>query len=330
MSALLFGIDVGTTSTKTCLYDSTGRERLLKLTDPTPLRWYGPDHCDQDPDDFYRAAVSTISECLDRSGLDPRQVACIGVAGQMAGVMGITSDWQPSTPYDSWLDFRCSPDVEELDAAIGDALVDITGCPPMVNHAPKMRWWAREHPGAFASTAKFLMPGSYVAGKLAGLRADDAFIDHTYLHFSGLADARSARWSPDLLDAVGIPSEKMPRVVTPSTVVGRLTPDAAMACGLPAGVPIAAGLGDTAAGALGAGIVRPGQFLDSAGSAAVFAASTDEYGPDRNHRTLIVMHGAVDGQWISLAYLSGGSLLGWFESAFCRGDWRPGDRCRRP
>jgi xylulokinase len=312
MTELLLGIDVGTTSTKTCLYDETGRE-VSHSARPTPLRWHGPDQCDQNPDDFYRATLATIRDCVCASGTNSKDVAAIGIAGQMAGVLGIGGDWRPSTPYDSWLDLRCTPDVEHLDEAIGSSLAEITGCPPMVDHAPKMRWWRREQPAAFSQTQKFIMPGSYVAGKLAGLPSSEAFIDHTYLHFTGVADARSATWSADLMDAVGIPEEKMPRIVSPSTVIGLLTREAGAECGLPAGVPIAAGLGDTAAGALGAGIVRPGQLLDSAGSAAVMAGASEDFCPDPVHKTLIVMRSPVDGQWISLAYLSGGSLLGWFQ-----------------
>ena len=314
MTDLLVGVDVGTTSTKTCLYDTSGRE-VSQAVCQTPLRWYGPDHCDQDPDAFFQAAISTIRDCIMAPGVDPKDVAAIAVAGQMAGILGIGPGWRPSTPYDSWLDLRCTPDVKHLAGVLGKSLVDITGCPPMVNHAPKMRWWRREGSEAFNRTVKFVMPGSYVAGKLAGLESSEAFIDHTYLHFTGVADARSGVWSTDLLDAVGVPAEKMPTIVRPSTTIGSLSADSAAACGLTTGVPVAAGLGDTAAGALGAGIVRPGQLLDSAGSAAVFAAASDEYRPDRAQRTLIVMRGAVEGQWISLAYLSGGSLLGWFQSA---------------
>ena len=144
-------------------------------------------------------ATRTRTISIERLGHDPpllggvgnraRNLAAIGVAGQMAGVLGVGPGWQPSTPYDSWLDLRCTPDVEHLDEAIGSALVDITGCPAMVDHAPKMRWLRREQPGAFDRTEKFLMPGSYVAGKLAGLQSSEAFIDYTYLHFTGVADA---------------------------------------------------------------------------------------------------------------------------------------------
>jgi xylulokinase len=307
---LLVGVDLGTTRARVALYEPDGT-LLAVCARETPLRWEGPGRVDQDPEDFVAAALAGIGDCVAAVGAGPSEVACIGITGQMAGVLGMDRYGRASTAYDSWLDLRCAPELERLDAEHGDALIRIGGCPPMVNHAPKLVWWRRHRPETFARTAKWVMPGGYVAARLAGLRADEAFIDPTYLHFTGLADAHTGTWSPELTAALETPEDQLPRIVEPTTVVGGLTPEAGAACGLTAGTRVAAGLGDTAAAALGAGIVRPGQLLDVAGTAAVLAVSTDRYRPDEDSRTLIAMRGAVAGQWIWLAYLSGGSLLPW-------------------
>ena len=308
---LLVGVDLGTTGTKAALYSADGTT-LAEAGAATTLRWRGAGVVDQDPEEFYATAASSIRDCLERAGADPGGVEAVGITGQMAGVLGVGTDGLASMPYDSWLDLRCSPDVEALAAELGDELVRIAGCPPMVNHAPKLRWRRRECPDQFEATAKFVVPSGYVAARLAGLSGEDAFIDWTYLHFTGLADTGAAAWSPELAEGVGVPEEKLPRIVEPASLIGHVTAAAATHTGLREGTPVAAGLGDTAAGVLGAGVVRPGQLLDVAGTAAVLGASTDERRPDSEHRTLIVMRGAVPGQWVSLAYLSGGSLLSWF------------------
>jgi xylulokinase len=312
MTELLVGVDLGTTGTKTAVYDPDGKP-LAEANAEVPLRWQGPGRVDQDPDAFYWSTVSTISRCLER--VDAGQVVALGITGQMAGVLGLGADWKPSTLYDSWLDLRCSDDVDWLERELGDDLVEKTGCPPMIDHAPKMRWWRCARPEVFAATEKWIMPGGYVAGKIAGLEPGDAYIDSTYLHFTGLAEARGGTWSGELSESIGIPTDKLPRIVEPSTVIGRVSEEAATDCGLMEGTPVAAGLGDTAAGALGAGLVRSGQLLDVAGTAAVLAASTDEFRPDVRSRTLIAMRGAIPGQWIPLSFLSGGSLLGWLREA---------------
>jgi xylulokinase len=314
MGGLLIGVDLGTTGTKTALYEPDG-DTLATASAEIPLRWQGPGEVEQDPEDFLRTATETIAACMRKAGAGPGAVAAIGVTGQMAGTMGIDERWRASTPYDSWLDLRCSEDVVALEREVGTELVRLAGCPAMINHAPKIRWRKRERPEEFAATAAFMPPSSYVAGRLAGLDGADAFVDRSYLHFTGLAEARDGRWSELLADAVGVPLDKLPAIVEPATVIGELTREAASACGLRAGTPIAAGLGDTAAGVLGAGVVRAGQLLDTAGTAAVFALSTAEHRPDLDNRTLIVMRGALSEQWIALSYLSGGGLLDWLAAA---------------
>jgi xylulokinase len=312
-TGLLIGIDLGTTGTRAVLYRADGSP-LASAASDTPLRWSGPGRVDQDPEDFVAAALSTIRDCVRAAGAGPGDVAAIGVTGQMAGVLGMGADGRASTPYDSWLDLRCAPQLERLEREHGDLLVSVGGCPPMVNHGPKVVWWREEQPEAFARTAAWVVPGSYVAARLAGLGADEAFVDTTYLHFTGLADTRAGAWSPELAEALGVPERQLARIVDPATVVGGLTDEAARACGLSAGTPIAAGLGDTAAAVLGAGVVRPGQLLDVAGTAAILAVSTDRFVPDEASRTMLVMRGAVEGQWVALAFLSGGSLLPWLAA----------------
>ncbi len=108
----------------------------------------------------------------------------------MAGVGLIDEDFNPVARFDSWLDMRCQPYIEWMDRDAGELVTRLTGCPPTCDHGPKMLWWKNEQPEEYHRTAKFVMPGTYVAGKMAGLKADQAFIDYTYIHFSGFSDAR--------------------------------------------------------------------------------------------------------------------------------------------
>ena len=308
-SPLFMGVDVGSQSVKAALFRLDGT-CLAEAAQEIPLHRRSAEEVEQDPEDFYNAAARTMAESLAGSGARPGEVGAIGVAGQMAGVLGVDSYGRSVTPYDSWLDSRCLPELDEIEAALGDRVTELTGCPPMVAHAPKMLWWSRRQPEIFARVNKFVVPSAFVAGRLAGLQADESFIDWTYLHFSGLADVAGGRWSAELADAIGTGTSRLPRIVAPTEKVGTLTITAAKRCGLLAGTPLAAGLGDTAAGALGAGVVQAGQLLDTAGTASVLAISTDRFCPDPS-RTLVCMRGALPGQWFSLSYLAGGDLLTW-------------------
>jgi len=305
---LFVGVDVGTQSVRACVFDLSGA-CLGEAATPLTLQRRGPDEVEQRPEDFYQAATRSIAACLGKSGR-AKEVAGLAAAGQMAGVLGVDQDGQAITPYDSWLDSRCRSQVEEIAARMGHRVAELTGCPPMVDHAPKVAWWCKERPAVYRSVAKFVVPSAFVAGRLCELGGGDAFIDTTHLHFSGLADAAKMTWSSELADGAGVGLDKMPRIVRPTEVVGQLGRAEAQDCGLPPGIPVAAGLGDTAAGVLGAGVVGEGQLLDTAGTASVLALSTTVFVPDLSG-TLVQMQGAIPGQWISLAYLAGGDLLGW-------------------
>ncbi len=301
-------MDVGTQSAKAGVFD-LGGVCLAEAAVPLTLQRRGADQVEQEPEDFYRAATTAIAVCAAACGR-PGDVAGVAVAGQMAGVLGIGADGRAVTPYDSWLDSRCRGEVEMIAGRLGDRLTELSGCPSMVAHAPKMAWWRRHRPETYARVARFVVPGAFVAGRLCDLDADAAYVDTTYLHFSGLADTANAIWSPELAEGSGVELDKVPRIVAPTDPVGRLSAAAARDCGLPAGALVAAGLGDTAAGALGAGTVAPGQLLDTAGTASVLALSTTAFRPDLSG-TLVQMRGAVPGQWLALAYLAGGDLLRW-------------------
>jgi xylulokinase len=161
---------------------------------------------------------------------------------------------------------------------------------------------------------------------MAGLRADAAFMDHTFIHFSALSDAQAGTWSPELCGLLGIDPDKLPRIVPPWEVIGEVTPAAAKDFGLAPGTPIAAGAGDTAASALGAGIVQAGMLFDVAGTASVLAGCTTQFVPDEKNRALLVMRSVVPGLWHPLAYVAGGGLaLRWFRDQFFNTEQKQGE-----
>ena len=266
--AYVIGVDLGTTATKAALYQADGTLVAEALAE-VPLYYPQPDCVEQDNDDFYRSAAYTVRQCMQNSGIAPSEVAAIALNSQMAGIGTIDENFHPATRFDSWLDMRCQPYIEELEHHHSDLIIRLTGCPPTCDHGPKMMRWKEEQPERYRQIAKFVTPVGYVAGRMAGLKADQAFIDYTFIHFSTLCDAQKGTWSPELCSLLGIDPDKLPRIVAPWDIIGEVTADVAREFGLAAGTPIAAGAGDSAAGALGAGMVRPGTLLDIAGTAAV-------------------------------------------------------------
>jgi xylulokinase len=312
----IMGVDLGTSGTKAALYHIDGR-LLAEASLEVPLYYPRPGVVEQENDDFYNTAARAVLECIEKSGAAPEDIAAIAFDSQMAGVGAVDEDYRPATRFDSWLDMRCQPYIEWMDKEAGEKVTDLTGCPPTCDHGPKMLWWKNERPQEYRRVAKFLMPAAYVAGRMAGLKGDQAFIDYTFLHFSGFSDARKGTWSEELCRQFGLDMEKLPRIVDPWEVIGEVKSQAAKDFGLAEGTLIAAGAGDTAANAVGAGIVKPGMLFDVAGTASVLAGCTDSYVADRRNRALLTMRSVIPGLWNPLAYIGGGGLaLRWFRDQF--------------
>ncbi|OGN93661.1 MAG: xylulose kinase [Chloroflexi bacterium RBG_13_50_21] len=312
----LIGIDLGTSSTKAALYQIDGK-LISEASVEVPLFYPKPGVVEQENEDFYTSAAKTVRMCIESSGIEPKAIAAIAFDSQMAGVGSIDEDYKPVTRFDSWLDMRCQPYIEWMDKEAGDRITQLTGCPPTCDHGPKMLWWKNNHPDIYRRIAKFVTPVTYVAGRIAGLKADRAYIDHTYIHFSGFSDAQKAIWSDELCERFGLDKEKLPRIVDPSEVIGQVSEISAKEFGLAPGTLIAAGAGDTAANALGAGIVNPGMLFDVAGTASVLAGCTNKFIADTKNRALITMRSVIPGLWHPLAYIGGGGLaLRWFRDQF--------------
>ncbi len=312
----LIGIDLGTSATKTAIYTLDGK-LVAQSSAEVPLYYPEPGVVEQEMADFYGTAAETTRRCLLESGIEPSRVLALACVSQMAGIGSIDEDFNPAAGFDSWLDMRCQPQIEYLELHHGEPITRLSGCPPTCNHGPKMLWWQHERPQDYARIARFVTPAGYVAGKAAGLKADQAFMDYTFIHFTACADAARGAWSEELVSALGLDRRKLPEIVEPWRRVGELTSQAAHDFGLAPGTAVAAGCGDTAAGALGAGIVRPGMLFDTAGTASVLAASTAAYAPDVHNRTLLNMRSVIPGLWNPLAYIAGGGLaLRWFRDHF--------------
>ncbi len=312
----LLGVDLGTSSTKSALFSTDGK-LVAESTLEVPIYYPRPGVVEQENDDFYRTAAQTVSDCLSKSGVEPGAVAAIAFDSQMAGIGTVDEDYNPATRFDSWLDMRCEPYIEYIDKHHGDLVTRLTGCPPTCDHGSKHLWWKEEQPEAYQRIAKFVTPAGYVGGKMAGLRGEDAFMDYSFIHFSGFADAQTGAWSEELIGLMGVDIDKLPRIVEPWHVVGEVTEAAAREFGLAPETIIAAGCGDTAASALGGGITRAGMIFDVAGTAAVLAGCTDQYVADVKNRALITMRSVIPGLWNPLAYIAGGGIaLRWFRDQF--------------
>jgi DNA-binding GntR family transcriptional regulator len=194
---------------------------------------------EQENDDFYQIVAQIVKRCLQDSGVDPGKVAAIAFNSQMAGIGTVDEDYNPATRFDSWLDMRCQPNIEYVDTNHGDLVTRLTGCPPTCDYGPKILWWKEKQPEDYKRITKFVMPAGYVAGKMVGLKGEDAFMDYTFIHLSGFSDAQNGRRSDELFELMGVDKEKLPRIVEPWHVAGEVTDKVAVEFGLAPGTIVA-------------------------------------------------------------------------------------------
>ena len=316
MAVYLIGIDIGTQGTKGQLFD-TDLNALATAFEESKLIQPEPGTTWQEADDIYGSVIRVIKSLAEQSKCVGTEVAAIGIDSQMAGIMGIDKDGEASTYYDSWLDTRCKEYVKLVKDRAEERFIDLTGSPVSFTHGPKMLWWKHEHPDAYRKTAAFVLPHAYVVGKICGLHGAESYFDWTHLQYSGFADNRNKAWSDELIETFGMAKEKLARIVSPFEIVGKTTAEFAAQTGLAAGIPVAAGAGDTAASVLGAGLFRNDEILDCAGTASVLCCAVDSYSPDVKHKTMMMMRSPEDGRYFPLTYINGGGLtIRWFRDNF--------------
>ena len=311
---VVIGIDIGTQGTKTAIFDERG-QCLGHAFEPSCLVHPSPGVVEEDPERQLQSVCATVKKAIRISGIDKHCVAAIAIDGQTAGVIGIGKNGKHITPYDSWLDMRCAPYIKKMEVIAGDQILAKTGNVPSFNHGPKILWCMHEHPDIYEKIKSFVQPAGYAAMRLCGLEANDAFIDTTYLHFSGFADNNKKKWDTGLCQKFGLDTSKLPRIVEPDEIIGQICPQMADETGLAVGTHVVAGCGDTSASFLAVGAIKEGICVDVAGTASVFSATVPKFSPDVSYRTLSCSKAAISGLWNCYAYINGGGMnLEWYRN----------------
>lgn len=274
MSELLLGVDVGTSSVKALACDREGRI-VATFSAAHPIQQPHPGWSEQNPEDWWRATVEAIRGVLADPRCAASRVIAVGLSGQMHGSVFLPAKGEtPIRPALLWNDQRTAEQCRAIETAFGgrDRLVSMVGNAALTGFTlPKILWLREKEPDNFARVGTVLLPKDYVRLRLDGRRATDVGDASGTLLFD--IDART--WSREAISLANLSPSIMPNVVEAGEVTGQVTPAAAAETGLPEGIPVIAGSGDNQAGAVGAGIVRPGLVLATIGTSGVVYAHSD-------------------------------------------------------
>jgi xylulokinase len=299
---LLAGLDVGTSSVKGLLVGPDG-EVVARAEVPHALATPRPGWAEQDPEDWWAGAQAVLAQ-LRSAG----PIAGIGLTGQMHGLVALDEEDRVLRPAILWNDQRTAAECAEIEALLGlDELIALTGNRALPGFtAPKLRWLARHEPDVHARIAHVLLPKDYVRLRLCGEHATDVADASGTLLF----DVARRCWSERVAAALEVEPAWLPRALESPAVSGF------DACG----VPVAAGAGDQAAGAIGVGVDRAGGAVSVVlGTSGVVFAASDAFAADPQARVHSFCH-ALPGAWHAMGVmLSAAGSLAWLRDAVCPG-----------
>ena len=298
--------DLGTSACKVCLWD--GRGTLLASADEAyPIHHPQPSWAEQDPDDWWRASLAAGRRCLE--GQNPAHLRVIGLSSQREGVVPLGWDGDPLAHCIIWMDRRSRDQAIRLGEEFGVSFLHHhTGLAPDPNYTACKLLWLREHQPDILDRARvFLQPRDFLYYRLTGALVTD----YTLASRTMMLDLRSRTWWPDIFRRVGVSPEQFPPIHQSVEAPYTLSQSAAIALGLPDGIPVSLGAGDRPCEAVGVELSGE-RVVDSTGTASNICMVIDRL-PEDLGRVPCSVH-AVPGRFLlELGITTSGSAIRWFR-----------------
>ncbi|MDR2759934.1 MAG: hypothetical protein LBB78_11205, partial [Spirochaetaceae bacterium] len=266
MSQGILVYDIGTTSVKSAVFDPDGLP-AGSVSAPYRTEFPRPGWAEQDPEQFWAAAVKGTRELFAQPGAASREIIALGLTGHMNGCLPVDARGNPTHPELIHADSRSGLQSARIRRLLGEDYLYRETANRTDEHLslPKILWLRDEQGDAFNRTAWFLNAKDYLRFKLTGVLGYTDFSDAS---LTGAFNLEKRDWSWDIIDALGLPRERFPAVGSSIERGGVLTKEAAAILGLPQGIPVSLGGGDASCATRGSGITGGGEAYISLGSSA--------------------------------------------------------------
>lgn len=304
---MYIGIDLGTSGVKVVLLNDDQQivattQQSLPISRPQPL-W-----SEQHPQDWWNATNQAMLELAAKQDLSG--VKAIGLTGQMHGATLLDNADNVISPAILWNDGRSGAECAELEQIVPNSR-DITGNLMMPGFtAPKLKWVAKHQPQVFEKVAKVLLPKDYLRLLLTGEYGSD-MSDASGTMWLNVA---KRDWNEALLNACGLDVSHMPKLFEGNQITGYLRKALAQQWKLPE-VPVVAGGGDNAAGAIGIGLYQAGQAMLSLGTSGVYFVVSDKFTANPQKAVHSFCH-ALPNRWhLMSVMLSAASAVDWVQKS---------------
>lgn len=314
----LLGLDSGPTVTKAVLFDDDGKE-IAVARRRVPQLISRPRHVERDMDGLWMAAAATIAEVIEASGRPASDIAAVAATAHGDGIYLLGKDCRPLGHGILSLDSRAERLITEWSRTdLFDRSLELTGQTPHAA-APSalLAWIARQEPDRFEKIAHILACKDWLRFCLTGTIGTDRTEAST-----AFTDVRTQAYTTDALALFGLEvlTDALPQIDAPASIVGYVTREAARQTGLVAGTPVAAGLHDVTASALGMGGHRAGVVDVVAGTYSINEIVSDR--PLTDPRWFC-RNGIEPDTWNSMSISPASTTnYDWFVETFCEGEAR--------
>jgi xylulokinase len=309
----LIGTDIGTSETKTVLIDLNGRVLAL-ASEGYGIIASRPGWAEQWPEVWFDAVSKTIRNTLDKSKIEPKEVAGVCISGLYGG-SGIPCDkeMKPLRPCIIWADRRAGEQCEYIKKMIGeDEIFNITGnvTDPYYGYT-KMLWIKNNEPNIWKNIRQFVTPNAFCIYRLT----DNVSIDYSSIgNYGGIFDIHKRTYSEKMMEELGIPRNFFPEKISMAKeVVGVITEEGEKLTGLKKGTPVSAGGIDAPVSALAVGAIEDGDLALMLGTSMCNGFINHK---DRLSRKLVNYPYVVDDKKILYSFagiITAGYCISWFR-----------------
>ena len=310
----LLGIDVGSSSVKTGLFDTDGKMIAVSIQE-YDLIFPGPNLVEIEPETFWQGLKAGIADILASSKIQPSQIKAMATSSQGETIITLDKAGKPLRRAIFWYDNRSTKEAEFLNEKFTrEDAFHITGMPEIVPmwSAGKILWLKKNEPEVFKKVHKYLLVSDYLVYRLTGQYVGE----YSCYPSTMLLDIQKKQWWQDMLTVLGIGAEQLVELRESGEPIGNISEEAADDLGLSTDTLVATGGYDHAAGAIGSGNIRPGIVCETTGSALV--VNTTVSGPtfDPKMRVPCQYHSMPNEYFLSSFSETGGMVFKWYRNNF--------------
>ncbi|MFB5762265.1 gluconokinase [Paenibacillus medicaginis] len=308
----MIGVDIGTTSTKAVLFEENGTIKAEHNVG-YPLNTPVPAAAEQDPDDIFKAVLTTIREVMAKSGVPPQSVLFVSFSSAMHSVLAVDESGVPLTACMTWADNRSAHWTEVLKQELnGHAIYLRTGTPvhPM-SPLTKLMWITRDLPDIAAKAHKYISIKEYVFARLF----QEYVVDHSIASATGMMNLEKLDWDEEALTVAGVTRQQLSTLVPTTHIMNGLNPVYAKEMGLLESTPFVVGASDGVLSNLGVNAIKPGVVAVTIGTSGAIRTVVDK--PVTDPKGRFFCYALTEDQWVIGGPVNnGGIIFRWIRDEF--------------